>query len=167
MGLINVPTVNTNDAINKELFNSRFGEISDEINGNLDSNNISAGGINTANLADNAVTAAKIEDQEAWTEVTYSNSWVAYDVTPFKGWYYMKDSLGFVHLKGLGKNGSATNAVMFTLPSGYRPEERQAHASYSDAGACRIDIRTNGEVYAPIGGSTTYTSLSGITFKAA
>ena len=64
------------------------------------------------------------------------------------------------------KSGSSATAVMFTLPSGYRPEFQELHASHSAAGVCRIDIFANGEVSAPTGGSTTWTSLNGITFKA-
>ena len=76
-------------------------------------------------IGDGAVTAAKIETQQAWQTVAYAAGWGDYDAgTEWYGGRYMKDSVGIVHLAGLIKNtsGSTKNGgQLFTLPVGYRP----------------------------------------------
>ena len=69
-----------------------------------------------------------------------------------------------VYLRGVLRNGSAASAIFFTLPSGYRPFYAQTLTSFSAAGPCRIDIYPDGGVYAVNNGSTTSTSLDGISF---
>lgn len=51
---------------------------------------------------------------------TLINSWVDYG-TPYSTVGYWKDSFGIVHLKGAIKNGISSNSIVFTLPTGYRP----------------------------------------------
>ena len=53
-----------------------------------------------------------------WIAPTLLNSWENYG-GGYNNAGYMKDALGFVHLKGLIKNGNI--ATIFNLPSGYRP----------------------------------------------
>lgn len=55
---------------------------------------------------------------DAWINATLENGWVSYGTS----WYpasYMKDSDGFVHLRGLIKSGTL-GATALTLPAGYR-----------------------------------------------
>ena len=78
---------------------------------------------------------------------------------------YMIDSNGFVHLRGMLKDGDAANDVMFSLPEGFRPTYRNLFASYSNSGVCRIDVDTDGDVHAQTGGSTTWTSIDGLIFE--
>ena len=54
--------------------------------------------------------------QEAWITPTLLNGWASESGYPVK---YMKDNMGFVHLKGALKGGTGGEA--FVLPSGYRP----------------------------------------------
>ena len=53
-----------------------------------------------------------------WIAPTLLNSWANYG-GGYNNAGYMKDALGFVHLRGLIKNGNI--ATIFNLPSGYRP----------------------------------------------
>lgn len=62
MALINVPDINNLDAATPALFNSRFGEIADEINGNLDAANLADGAVTAPKLATDSVTTGKIAD---------------------------------------------------------------------------------------------------------
>ena len=112
---------------------------------------------------------------ENMIEPSLSNSWVEYGKDTYNTWLgvgYLKDKHGFVHLKGLVKSGSSASAVMFTLPTGYRPAYDVYHVgmSYSTIAATTyatiIKVGSNGEVSAYYGGSTTYTSISGVSFYA-
>lgn len=121
--------------------------------------------VTTPMIADDAVTAAKIENQQAWQTPTMTNGWVTYDGT-YNPPGYMKDSLGFVHLRGLIKNGT-DGTSMFTLPAGYRPEYRELLAGASEDHYGRIDVTTAGQV---IPSATTtapgWVCIDGLTFKA-
>lgn len=97
-----------------------------------------------------------------------TNSWVTYDADP-GGWSapgYMRDHNGFVHLRGLMKNGTVGSA-MFTLPAGYRPTGGDLLISTISNGAVgRIKIGTNGQVVPESPSSNAWVALDGITFKA-
>ena len=156
------------------------------LNGHIDTTNIEAGGlawtvmaslVDTAQLIDGAVTAAKIETQEDWNSIgavdkpAFENSWVNLSTVSYGYAGYMKDSLGFVHLRGSVKNGTATvGLALFTLPAGYRPSSAinvpvmAGAADASNYGALQIGI--DGKILYLAGGNTGL-SLSGITFKVA
>lgn len=164
MTKVNIKPIKNNDSATPELFNSRFAAIVSVVNGKLNDDNFAVGGIGTASIADGAVTAAKIETQQAWQPVTYQNSWVDYDVT-YGGAQFYKDSAGVVHLRGLVKNGS-TSGTIFTLPAGYRPNIRLLFAIEMNSNAIgRVDILADGQVQ-PQGVNNAWVSLSNITFKA-
>jgi hypothetical protein len=58
-----------------------------------------------------------ITQQENWIAASLLNGATSIDITQ-----YMKDQLGFVHLRGRIQNFSITNGtVLFVLPEGYRP----------------------------------------------
>jgi hypothetical protein len=84
---------------------------------------------------------------------------------------YMKDSMGFVHLRGVVKRVSGAGLPIFTLPAGYRPEVQfeffpvQATSAYGDVQIDGTPSGTPGRVALGVG-TTSYISLSGITFKA-
>lgn len=95
----------------------------------------------------------------------FLNGWVNYDTTP--GWQhagFWKDPLGFVHLRGLIKNGTlSTNA--FVLPPGHRPlSGAELFAVQSTGSLGRVDIQSDGSVFMNVP-SNAYVSLSGITFR--
>ena len=104
--------------------------------------------------------------------VGFSNSWVDYGKTTTE-WCpasYWKDQYGFVHLRGLVKSGTLAQAI-FTLPTGYRPNggterERFCQPDNNGTAPARVDVNDTGTVIIAGGGSTTWTSLSGIHFYA-
>ena len=99
-----------------------------------------------------------------WYDPTFENSWVAYhaDNNPPQ---YLIDDNKFVHLRGLLKDGSSASADMFSLPQGFRPAKIEVLAGVSSSGFAGITVAVDGAVRAYTGGSTTWTSLDGITFE--
>lgn len=105
-----------------------------------------------------------------WTPATLLNGWA--NGGPEVG-AYLKDALGFVHLKGrfasagVGPSGS----VVFTLPAGYRPGGDSTYAAVSfinvTPGICAVQVRRNTgniEVYYTAGHNDV--SISGVKFLA-
>lgn len=99
--------------------------------------------------------------QPAWTGVTYLNSWVDYSAS-YHGVAYYKDEKGWVHLRGLCKNGSGTGTAVFTLPAGYRPSKGLIFPVASNSLFGYVDVATSGAVTA--NGSTVWFSMDGISF---
>ena len=62
MGLINITDIQNGAEANDQLFNSRFGAIVNELNGNIDADNLKLGAVATAKIADSAVTTTKINN---------------------------------------------------------------------------------------------------------
>ena len=77
----------------------------------------------------------------------------------------MIDNNKFVHLRGLLKDGSGVSVDMFSLPQGFRPAKIEVFPGAASGGFCGITIAVDGAVRAYTGGSTTWTSLDGITFE--
>jgi hypothetical protein len=95
-------------------------------------------------------TAGSTIAQEAWTAVSYGTGWADYSVG-YLGVSYMKDSLGFIHIRGMAKKTSGTADLVFTLPAGYRPANRlifsaQAYDYGTGYTYGRVDVQTNGKV---------------------
>ena len=129
--------------------------------GGVTTEKLASGAVNTAQIADGAVTAAKMEAQEAWQEVgsigkaAFQNGWSNYG-NGFDTVAYMKDTLGFVHIKGLVRGGIISEDVaVFTLPIGYRPALKQILAGVSpDPTLGRVNIGNTGIVsFQPGGGN--------------
>lgn len=102
-----------------------------------------------------------------WTYPGLLNAWQNYG-DPYQGASYRKDSAELVHLSGGVKDGTpGATSIIFELPTGYRPSAtlRFAVASDSATNPAHVEINTNGEVVIVVG-STTLTSLAGITFRA-
>ena len=101
-----------------------------------------------------------------WLPATYINGWS--DVgAPWETAAYLKDPLGFVHLKGLA-TGGANGTVAFVLPAGYRPGASGVYGALDSGGAS-----VGGTVVDSSGNVTIYWSnnnvacpVSGITFLA-
>lgn len=118
----------------------------------------------------------QIKDQEAWIDVSFQNGWSNHSAvgpTAYAGVSYMKDSLGFVNIRGLGMGGTvAANTLIFTLPVGYRPAQHEIFVCRSQAPFNHWDVRVNtdGTVRPGDGGANAgpnFNSFSGIRFKAA
>lgn len=108
--------------------------------------------------------------------VVFQNSWTHYDQTGWGPVRFKKAAGGIVRLRGLIASGSALRSVMFQLPQGYRPfgvvgtdlagsGEIFPVASASGAYA-ELRVLGNGNVYLETGGSTSWTSLDGVSFSA-
>jgi len=92
---------------------------------------VPAGGMLLATISvpanDTTIESTQIADRskflwtEAWITPTLLNGYTIISGYPVG---YMKDTLGFVHMKGLLTGGTA-NQTIFTLPIGYRPLERK------------------------------------------
>jgi len=107
---------------------------------------------------------------EDWVELAngdLSNSWVYYDGggSTYNTPAYCKDTNGFVHLKGLIKDGTMQTAA-FTLPVGYRPAKNNIIATASNSAYGQFYIQSSGAVL-PYIGNNAWVSLDSITFKAA
>jgi hypothetical protein len=115
-------------------------------------------------------------NQQAWIAPTLLNGWTVYsDVNGTYNVGYMKDSLGFVHIKGTIKGGTTTGGTtLFTLPSGYRPSQPATFPTISNSNSSgftavlnNVSIKPTGEVYLPNPGSgNVWLALDGITFRA-
>jgi hypothetical protein len=101
-------------------------------------------------------------DQEDWKTPNFLPGWKNYG-GEYSSAGYMKDSLGFVRLRGLVKDGAG---VIFKLPVGYTPSFRYLHCiSNSGESGGRIDVTVDGNVI-HVNGSNGWVSLDGITFRA-
>lgn len=107
--------------------------------------------------------------QESWSAPTLEANW-----SNLGGDYvragYMKDSMGFVHIRGLIDCDGAGDDI-FTLPAGYRPASKLIFVVlYYDNGTYRpgrIDITSAGVVSARFPSSPSaadWVSVEGITF---
>ena len=101
--------------------------------------------------------------QEDWITPTFLNGWLNFG-SPYANLKIMKDSMGFVHIKGFIKSGTIPSAI-FNLPVGYRPIEKLVFLIASATTTGQIIIETNGNVMADAG-STTWMCLDVITFRA-
>jgi hypothetical protein len=101
--------------------------------------------------------------QSSWTNATYQNSWVDNGTSNYSVGY-MKDSMGFVHLRGVCKNGTA-QSVIFTLPAGYRPSKMIFASGVANDLWGGIQIASNGQVSC-FTNTNVYVCLDNILFKA-
>jgi hypothetical protein len=108
---------------------------------------------------------------EAWTSVTFTNSWVDYG--GYAPTAYRKDANGYVHLRGLIKSGTLGSSA-FTLPTGYRPYYNMIFMGHSNVSSTwglanngRFDVASTGTVtpHATLC-QNGYVSLEGVTFLA-
>lgn len=100
-----------------------------------------------------------------WQDVTFENLWANFGGTSVQ---YMKDALGFVHMRGLAASGTV-GANICTLPSGFRPSAEQRFASISNNGSGFVlgaaRVLTTGAVVCLFGGNASF-SLDGVIFYA-
>lgn len=113
---------------------------------------------------DRRITA--LETMPAFAAPTFLTGWANVD-TPYMTAGYLKDAIGFVHLRGLIKRtvpGAPGN--IFTLPAGYRPSAvLQFPARCGDGSMCFIAVNPNGNVdFGGTGSPDTSLTLDGITF---
>lgn len=101
-------------------------------------------------------------NEQPWQTPTLQNGWVKYgDV--FTDPAYMKDSRGFVHVRGLVKSGTV-GATIFTLPAGYRPAGSVRFATDSNGAYAAVTVTAAGLITST--GSNTWVFLDAILFRA-
>lgn len=101
-----------------------------------------------------------------WTAPTLLNGWVNYGAG-FNDAGYMKDAHGFVHLKGLLKDGTTTKLTpFFNLPAGFRPAAQHIFAASSFEAYGEVRVEADGDVSFLVG-SAGWICLDSISFKAA
>lgn len=130
-------------------------------------------------LADGAVTPAKLSPAEAWHDAAFTDPahWANWGA-PHNPVSFMKDQLGFVHLRGVAKNisgsllaggcGALDPGVLFQLPVGYRPANQERFADVNSDGFGYVDVTPTGVVCsdsATVDGG--YLTLDGLTYRAA
>jgi hypothetical protein len=101
----------------------------------------------------------------AWIAPTLGDGWQNYG----SQWVpagYMRDPLGFVHLRGLVRRTSGTSQVIFTLPDGYRPSSGSIHFVVLDSDALgKVQVLSDGTVQSVTpSGKEIFVSLDGISF---
>ena len=100
--------------------------------------------------------------QEAWITPTLLNGWVEQSGYPVR---YMKDEMGFVHLKGL-VSGVTLNTTAFILPVGYRHTSGHLHFPLMSNNVFGgLHIGSNGVTTINVG-DIAKVSLNGLTFRA-
>lgn len=132
--------------------------------GAVGASELASSAVTTAKILDDAVTSDKLATQEAWVAPTMSNGWINYGTSSFTACGYMKDTMGFVHLRGLISSGTSNTAI-FTLPVGYRTLKQLHIAVPANNAFGNIAILTNGNVHLQAG-SNVWMSLDGISFLA-
>lgn len=96
---------------------------------------------------------------------TLLNGWVNVGgILATAGFY--KDRFETVHLSGVISSGTTTqDTILFTLPAGFIPTTREVFTVSSSIAPARIDVDESGNVRF-FNGSSSFMSLSGITFRA-
>lgn len=101
--------------------------------------------------------------QESWSAPTLLNSW-ANAGAPFANAGYMKDSMGFVHLRGIISGGTTTGGTtIFTLPANYRPTATLAFPVSVAGGFGEVRIDSSGNVKTQTH-PAAFIGFDGITF---
>ena len=94
-----------------------------------------------------------------------TNGWVDYDTINYQSGSFTKTVSGIVKLTGVIKNGNAANnALIATLPQGFRPAKRMIFAADSNGVAGTLTVDANGEVRVKQWINATWLSLSQVTF---
>lgn len=133
----------------------------------MEQNNSNADAVAALQSIAQAVKTSSLGVQEGWIPVTFQNSWVNYGGT-FSPASYMKDTMGFVHLRGVIKNGTVGGVPVFVLPVGYRPGYDTSFAVHSNSAFGVVQVLGQGapgDVRVLIG-NNAFAYLDGITFKA-
>ena len=111
--------------------------------GNVDNTNDANKPVSTAMQTELNLKANKA--QKDWITPTFKNSWN--EVHPAYTVGYMKDELGFVHLRGR-ISGGAQGTIAFTLPAGYRSGTYLRFSAPPNNG---VDVDSSGNVTVSIG----------------
>jgi hypothetical protein len=148
-------------------------EVGDVYVQEADFNSLRVTTLTTPNIVGPTITSPTITGtttiaQEAWTGVTFQNSFLDFDTANYQATAYFKDSMGVVHLRGLAKRATAAlSTAIFTLPAGYRPAKIANFIILANGRAARLEISSAGTVQIPSADDAswfTFFSLEGLTF---
>lgn len=137
--------------------------------------NLGLGNVDNTSDADKPVSTAQQTEidtkadttQPGWTTPSLASGWGNY--AGFETVGHMKDTLGFVHLKGMIRNNSGADktGTLFTLPSGSRPGGKMLVPVEVFGGHGRVDVNTDGTVSVQTTvPDTRWVTLTSITFYA-
>ena len=106
--------------------------------------------------------------RDTWKRPTLLNGWTDWGAEHSPAGYTVTED-GWVHLRGLIKNGDVTKAF-FVLPAGYRPLYTHVFAiKAAGTQSVRLDVDADGTVICRATGdgqpSAFWTSLAGVTFS--
>lgn len=105
------------------------------------------------------VLAGEVGAVEAWTAVTYQNSWADYG-SGYQGCRYRKNGRGQVEIEGLAiRAAGASTLAIFTLPAGYRPAANMLFAQSSSGAHSELNITTAGVVSLGVALNATSTNV--------
>ena len=187
-------TISSGDIINGEVNAADIG--SAQINGGK----LATSSVSSAKVVDDSLTGNDVDEStlnlatEAWHEIgstseppfnnsgfcSWSNADSAYNSAAF-----LRDRHGIVHLKGYVKASGddcdfrfSTDALIFTLPSGYRPATRVVHEVLTNEALGRVNVDGPALAGFPPGGVSVdppttvpnakqWVSLDGIKFRCA
>lgn len=147
------------------------------MNFETDTNNIHMDGMVSVGTSNNTVRADHVHPSDTTKansalenrhyvgnvgEPQFQNGWQNFGSQYTPAAFY-KDNFGIVHLEGLISSGS-TNAIIFTLPSGYIPNAITHVSTLANHASANIVINPDGTVFHD-GGSNVWFSLNSITFR--
>jgi len=101
---------------------------------------------------------------ESWITATYATGWGSYNPSTSNVCQYLKDSMGFVCIRGTVRYTSGGTDVIFTLPAGYRPTKRNSFPTIADSLGEHVNVSADGTVELATGTGTNYVTLDGIRF---
>jgi len=199
-------TINSEDIINGEV------KTADIRDANITRHDLGIGSVNSAKAVDDSLTGTDILNEsltsddiadgslaeDNWHEVGVTPepafndsgvcSWSNYSTDPnHNSVAFLRDRLGFVHLKGLARatgdlcdfNFSA-DRLIFNLPAGYQPAKREVHVALTRNALGRVNVDGPSitsflgagavAVNAPpttVDNAKDWVSLDGITFRCA
>jgi hypothetical protein len=108
---------------------------------------------------------ALIPANGVWVAPSLQNGWVDYGAG-IQGVQYMKDANGFVHIRGVMKDGTASaGTLVFTLPVGFRPPARIHIVAIANEDVEAMDLYADGSVKIKQNSSATYWSFGSIQFS--
>lgn len=102
-----------------------------------------------------------------WANLTLINNWTNFG-TPFGNAQYAKSN-GWVFLRGVVFGGNSSNALLATLPTGFRPVIRvlldcaTIQTNYAGYAPGRLDVEPNGNI-SNFGSANFVVSLDGLAF---
>lgn len=99
-----------------------------------------------------------------WIDMTLINGWVDYDTLLYRKAQYYKDKFGWVHLRGLIKNGTVGNPFT-VLPTAYRPNTRYMEVASTSLGSANCAVLQDGICNIISGSGASWFSLNGIKFR--